>query len=278
MNNLVRGVCAALVAMGLTAASSARADLIIDAGQPEPAAAPAARPVPSAAPAASVSSSPAAPAGRLKDTGKPPAPVAVLEGWGDGVELELALRQVLPTAWTLRFEGVDPAKIRQNVSWSGGRPWTEVLQDLARKVSLDAHLNWSLHEAVITRPGAQLIAAAGVLPIRQAPVAPPAVQWVIDPKKTLKENVEAWAVKAKWNRVVWEAADYPIVAPASFEGTFDAEDGPLAQLIGAFDRSDQPLRVRLSTRDKVVHVTNRNYQPVVVEPQTSQAVSPQSFR
>ena len=68
-------------------------------------------------------------------------------------------------------------------------------------------------------------------------------QWLIDPRLSLKQNVEAWARQAGWSAVVWEAADYEMVAPAVFTGDFASKDGPLAKLISAYSKSDQPLQV-----------------------------------
>lgn len=101
--------------------------------------------------------------------------------------------------------------------------------------------------------------------------------WRLDPAKTLKENVQAWAKQAGWNRVVWEGADYPIAAPAVFSGRFDAQDGPLAQLIAGFANSDQPLLVRLTIQDRVIHVVNKNYTPAQVDSVSATKLAPSVF-
>ena len=101
--------------------------------------------------------------------------------------------------------------------------------------------------------------------------------WSLDPRLTLRGNVEAWAKRAGMNAVVWDAVDYEIVAPASFSGNFADENGPLAQVIRAYGSSDQPLQVRVSQQDRVVHVTNRDYQAPVVSPLTPREISPAAF-
>jgi len=111
-----------------------------------------------------------------------------------------------------------------------------------------------------------------------APVAVAPVQtWRLDPAKTLKQNVEGWAKQAGWNRVVWEGADYPIAAPAVFSGRFDAQDGPLAQLIAGYADSDQPLLVHLTTQDRVIHVVNKNYTPAQVDSVSAADLAPATF-
>lgn len=118
-------------------------------------------------------------------------------------------------------------------------------------------------------------APASVATVVQAPQT--SHRWLIDPRLTLRENVEAWTRQAGWNSVVWEAADYEMVAPAQFEGNFASPEGPLARLIQAYAESDQPLKVRLLTQDKVVHVSNRNYTPTVVDPATPRSITPSTF-
>lgn len=97
--------------------------------------------------------------------------------------------------------------------------------------------------------------------------------WRLNASMTLRQNVEAWARQAGWNKVVWEGADYPIAAPAVFHGSFASPTGPLAQLIEGFSQSDQPLIVKLTTMDKVVHVYNQSYQPPEVVPPTAASLA-----
>lgn len=234
-------------------------------------------------------------AGGLREVGRSSLAPVRAEGWANGVPVSLAVKQVLPNGWTVRWhDGVDTTR---SVSWSGGRPWPEVLRDLAKDSGFDAEVRWDERAVSIAPPppppppklpvsasseGVPKALVSQLEPIKPIPAAPPPPpplpSWSLDAKRTLRENVEAWAKQAGWNRVVWEAADYPIVAPAVFRGEFAAPDGPLARLIEAFETSDQPLLMELSTMDKVIHVSNRNYRPVVVEPQTAQAFDPSSFK
>jgi hypothetical protein len=231
-------------------------------------------------------------------------------GWADQVPVDLALSQVVPEGWSIMSVAVDGS---HPVSWSGGRPWMEVLSDLANRGNFSANVAWDRRQVVVYPSGqpvpgqsalamARNVRASGMSPVvvatpccqhtisseqvfvRPADVVfvptPPVVtvhQWQIDPHLSLRQNVDAWAHQAGWNKVVWEAADYEMAAPASFHGEFASPTGPLAQLIEAYSNSDQPLQVRLSTLDRVVHVTNKNYQPAVVTPLTPQEVMPTSF-
>lgn len=267
----------------------------------------------SVAASASASSNAPSRAGRLVQVGAP-APGPALQGWGDEVPLALALEQILPKGWSLEPAGVDTARA---VSWRGGRSWHAILGDLAYGHRFDARIDWVQQRVTLGPAGSLAPSAgphvatarkekeaaeptdeeplAPVQAVRRDPppvlrptapppvvvpvvIAPPApTTWTLDPTKTLRQNVEAWAKKAGWNRVVWEGADYPVWAAASFTGQFDAENGPLAQLMAGYDKSDQPLLARLSRLDKVVSITNRNYMPTTVAPSSPSELSPSAF-
>ncbi len=245
---------------------------------------------------------------RIIETGgpRPAGSQDPLKGWADSVPLDLALTQVVPSGWSIYADNVDGSKL---LSWSGDRPWTQVLGDLAYRGGFGANVQWDKRRVVLYRPGQPAPSDAGLVSARvirgkaidsapassvvasqvQAPVAAVVVQprpapvvstqkWLIDPRLSLKQNVEAWTRQAGWKAVVWEAADYEMVAPAVFEGDFASQDGPLAKLIRAYSKSDQPLQVELSTMDMVVHVTNKNYQPTVVNPMIPSSISPSSLK
>lgn len=225
--------------------------------------------------------------GRVSELGRDQVSSAELtksvQGWADQVPLEMALAQVVPSDWSLQARGLD---LKSNISWRGDRPWIEVLSDLTRHGKFNANVIWDRKVVVVFPVGA--LEGTAISPIASAPtpvaaqpvpvVQAPVVQtWKIDPRLTLRGNIEAWVKQAGWNTLVWEAADYPIVAPAVLEGEFTSPTGPLAKLIDAYRDSDQPLEVKLSTMDKVVHVTNKNYEAATVDPMTPREATPGSF-
>ena len=207
-----------------------------------------------------------------------------VRGWADQVPLERALAQVVPGDWPIQARGVD---LKRLTSWRGNKPWVEVLSDITRQGKFNANVVWDRKVVVVFPLGAldgtaqaplsPKVAVAAPKPVVVAPVVPLVKTWKIDPKLTLRGNVEAWTKQAGWNAVVWEAADYPIVAPAVLDGEFSSPNGPLAKLIDAYRDSDQPLQVRLSSMDKVVHVTNKNYDAPTVAPLTPQVIVPNVF-
>lgn len=267
---------------------------------PPPASHPAAVvPAPSAAPVSILAPSVARPVptatasaeGSVIEVGARPAQVAVREGWANGMPVTTALHQVLPPDFKLKAEGINPTTL---VSWSGGRPWPEALATIARNAHLHVAILWQdkwvtvvpASRPVVTRvapivpsksvPPAVVAKAEGEPRAPARVVAPVSVAetWVLDPKLSLHENVARWVKQAHWNNLVWEGADYPIYGPATFTGRFDAPDGPLARLIQGYAQSRQPLLVKLTTLDKVVHVYNQGYHPTEVVPVSAGELAP----
>lgn len=65
----------------------------------------------------------------------PPQDFAVVEGFGSDMPLALALSQIVPPHYAFSFgNGVNPG-IR--VSWNGGKPWNEILQEMLAPFQLD---------------------------------------------------------------------------------------------------------------------------------------------
>ncbi len=196
-------------------------------------------------------------------------------GWAKDLPLALALRQVIPAEFSIKENGVS---LNRNVSWGGDRPWDEVLGSLANTGDFLAHIDWATKEVSLAprlgeaaRPVAQQSSAARsnnssfsvserapqqTFVAAQRPIAPPAAQWSLDPALTLRENIEQWGKKAGWT-IIWEGADYPIAAKASFAGDFSSPEGPVAKLIEAYESSDQPLIAKLTTMDRVLYVRNK---------------------
>lgn len=217
-------------------------------------------------------------------------------GWAKDLPLNLALRQVVPENFSVQENGV---ALTKSVSWSGDRPWNDVLAVLANEGSFVAHIDWDKREVslapnlaskaepaivnlqpVSNEPRLAPAIASGAMVIKerstepfvaaQRPIAPAQV-WSLNPSLTLRENVEEWGRKSGW-RVVWEGADYPIEASANFTGSIDSPEGPIARLMTAYEKSDQPLAAELTTMDRVIHIRNKNYQKVLVPPTSPIAI------
>ena len=225
-------------------------------------------------------------------------------GWAKDMPLSFAVRQVVPADFEVKENGVSLTKM---ASWSGDRPWDQTLETLSQQGGFVSHIDWSKKQVSLaprlpaSAPASHVahvpatpvkIAPAVAAPVKPKssavtisetvspqfvaatrPIAPPAAQWVLSPSMTLRENVESWAKKAGWS-VVWEAADYPIIASANFSGEFASSEGPLAKLIGAYESSDQPLVANLTTMDRVVYVKNKFHERTQVVPTSPIEMTP----
>lgn len=240
----------------------------------------------------------------VTQSGRADAPLNALPraGWAKDMPMSLAIRSVVPANFRVRENDLP---LNASASWGGDLPWPVVLERLSEQGNFLAHIDWDRREVSLsprrvplpqknypqnnysTRTVVETQASVvqrgsrskdgGVAPqiIRQDTQISMSSQsgaWVLNPKMTLKENVEEWASRAGW-RVVWEGADYPIIAPASFTGDFASPSGPLAKLIAAYETSDQPLVASLTTMDKVVYVKNKFYESQEVAPSSAAEIA-----
>lgn len=104
-------------------------------------------PAPTATPA--VSAAPA-PANNIPAEAPSAPAFAVIEGFGNDMPLALALKEIVPDGYAYSFGiGVDPGAL---VSWSGGKPWTEVVKDMVAPLGLNADINGNV---IAVRSGKQ---------------------------------------------------------------------------------------------------------------------------
>lgn len=235
--------------------------------------------------------------GKVTQVGTPNQSVlnSVIQGWGDRVPLKDALRQIIPDGFSVMPD--ENLSLSKNVSWEGGQSWISLLDHMTRLYDFNVTINWNSHQISlfpVTPALAKSLAIAqrttGLAPIHPlqpvpskmpsnltpsvAPLHPtasvaaypvvansnPVESWVLDPNKTLKENVEAWGKKAGWT-VVWNAVDYNVAAKVVLHGSFSSNEGPIATLMKAYEKTKQPLLAHLTSMDHVLNITNKNYQP-----------------
>lgn len=72
----------------------------------------------------------------LATAAQQPSDKPVLEGFGSDMPLALALQQIVPADYVTAFEsGVN---VGQTVSWDGGKPWDQVINDMLAPLQLQA--------------------------------------------------------------------------------------------------------------------------------------------
>lgn len=190
-------------------------------------------------------------------------------GIAKNVSAELAARQILPPGWTL----VDKADGRlqlTKVSWKGNnnKYWLEHLDLFAKESGVSFLLDL---------PAKQLIVNNFETTAKNAPTFFSMQEdkrksdtqldqefergyqknvWILKPTKTLKENLNDWVKAAGWNGVAFEAEDYPVAFEVRLNGSWDSENGPIAQLAALYSQAKIPLAFNLKRGNKVLVVEN----------------------
>lgn len=164
----------------------------------------------------------------------------ILEGFGKDIPLALALRDIVPSKYAYAYANSSYAGL--TVSWEGGKPWQEVLNDTLSSRGLAAQVSknvvyiqpWStplgagnLSPEPKTRHEAEAISGKVPTPLDIAPISQNSVIkanfktiWTAKPGYTLREVIENWAkvanVQVEWTNPY----DYPINDSFSYDGTF----------------------------------------------------------
>lgn len=85
-----------------------------------------------------------------------PSDDAMVEGFGSGLPMVMALRQIVPPHYRFSFgPGVDPG---QRVDWQGGKLWSQIVQDVAQSKGLQAEIAGNV--VAVRRAGASSMATS----------------------------------------------------------------------------------------------------------------------
>ncbi len=194
----------------------------------------------------------------LVDTTAEPIPTPiqndkVLEGFGKEIPLALALRDIVPPEYAYSF--ADNAYAGRIISWRGGKPWQDVLNNALANQGLTSTMagNAVVIESIEAVKARQMDAAAKAA-IKSEPVAEapkPAIPvmkvgvtrtWQGRPGYTLKEVVGDWSKLANVE-LEWQSPyDYPINSAFNYEGTFEEA---VRNLLSQYSRETPRPRGRL---------------------------------
>lgn len=218
-------------------------------------------------------------------------PSAPLRGWANNIDLMTALKQVVPNGWKAKKLG--SIDMNKKVSWQGGKSWVDILSNLALQGNFTANVNWNTQEVTISGKAGSVTTSttttttvssdsarnpfSGASSVNSSrtttkigssslssvistqPIASSYKEtWVLSKNKTLKENLEDWATKAGWT-LSWDAPDYRIPADVTLSGSLADADGPIAQIVKAYEDAQQPLTAKLSKGNRVIRIESRNY-------------------
>lgn len=187
-------------------------------------------------------------------------------GFGKDLPLSLVFQQIAPQGWSVDVaEGAQASRL---ISWQGGKPWTDVLVEVATDARVYADVDWERRKVSVTAPAAApkaTLATVTVTPatasvrgaataqatVIAAPAAP-VKKWVARGGRSLRSVVEEWAATEQWT-VVWDAGvDYEIPALMSFDGDLT---NAITKVFQVYANSKRPAKAVLYVRQQVIHVT-----------------------
>lgn len=186
--------------------------------------------------------------------GKPPAEIEVRRGIGHDVRLADALKQIAPPGWRGfgRAEVAGSFDPNKSVSWNGGKPWTAVLDALARTEGMSIEVDWDRQHIYVGKR--EVRQAATSTPGSTAPTNPVAAvaapAWEAKVGTTVRATMEDWSKRGGW-QLIWPMGDldYRIIAPLRFEGSLVDATSKLTRL---YESADRPLAVDIHTTQKVI--------------------------
>lgn len=176
-------------------------------------------------------------------------------GFARNVPLKDAVRQVIPSGYSVQVGNGTNGLMDKRVYWNGGRQWTDVLSDMVApitelSVEIDANskvVSFSsavptsaAHSAVQSSESASDLASA-----------PARAVWTVTPGKRLSEILEQWGREAGWQSVIWEAPDMVAEMGATFEGTFEEA---VKRTMESLSRSGTQLKAVFYGGNKVVRI------------------------
>jgi len=202
----------------------------------------------------------------------PAVPEKAVQGFANNVPLAVALRQILPPDYG--FSVAQDVNLSTLVSWRGGAPWHQTLQDMLGSVGLAMHEQGQMISIVrgsdIAKSGASAVAPGlqpnenpptslskstnehvlqlppSMMPPPAAPPIQPQIQetssidtWTANRGDTLRQVLENWCRRANVE-MSWQAEyDYPLQASVALTGSF--EDVVRSLLSGFQEAQPQPI-------------------------------------
>ena len=166
-------------------------------------------------------------------------------GMGRKVVLRDAVRQIVPSDYSVQFGPGFDALATKRVSWRGGRPWTEVLSD---------SLATSPEVSVVIDGAARVVTLSASSENRSTTHSDSASEqrtWTIKAGDKISDTLSAWGREAGWQSVIWEASELVSEIEVGFTCSF--EDA-VTRTVQALARNGANLRVVFYGGNKVVRI------------------------
>lgn len=138
----------------------------------------------------------------------------VVHGFAQDIALQTAIGQIVPSRYQLRTFGFERVAM-QKVSWSGGKPWPEVLRDLLGQVpELEVVIDANQQTVQLTYVANSSQSAHGSAPVNAQPVAPAVtnpVSYAFHPQQSIRIQLSEHLLASGW-KLRWDAEDDFLVA------------------------------------------------------------------
>jgi hypothetical protein len=173
------------------------------------------------------------------------------ESYGKNVPLFVALEQIIPSKDQWAFN-VDDGLKNSVVTWSGGTQWEDILNTIASNNGLFISVNHDEMTVGISKN--EDISKNLAMKIPQV--------WRLDQNKSLRGNLEDWAVKGGWT-LIWDSElnniDYPIISSATLTGRLDGEGGAVDRVMKSLRNKSKPLTAIFYTGNGVMRIVEAGY-------------------
>lgn len=192
-------------------------------------------------------------------TGTAPGVIETRRGMGHQVRLADALKQIAPDGWRGfgKPEVAETFNPNKTVNWVGGKPWTAVLDQLARTEGLTIEVDWNQKHLYVGKR--RDVVAKASTPTAPAPVVAAKQMWEAREGSTFRSTMEEWSKRAGWT-MVWpmQDLDYKFPAPLRFDGTIIDATSELTRL---YEKADRPLAVVMHTTQKLIVFSEKGTSP-----------------
>lgn len=154
---------------------------------------------------------------------------------------------ILPTGWEFTPAPNSSSDMTNIVV---GTDWTSIINQIAIA---------NPHMEFLIDTNKKLVSVSYVTGQRTKANYNPHTSWHITTSKSLRQNLEHFANRAKWT-LIWDAydmdsvVDYPIVAPATIQTDFSGKDGIVNKLMISTQTQEWPLEAKWSLQNRVVRI------------------------
>ncbi len=139
----------------------------------------------------------------------------VIEAMCDGCPLKLGLESVVPADFDVFISGsLKPLKI----SFTGSRPWGQILQELAENNDLDVEVMRHGHRVIVSKAPKNRGRVVVTTLNAKSEGFYRTKTWELIPGDTLRQSLERWASVEGWHVLYLLENDITIDVPAVFEG------------------------------------------------------------